>query len=145
MFRSLFSNDVFSDLQRLQWELENTLDPGASIRGFGRGGFPALNIGSTPESVEIYAYAPGLDPKQLEVSLERGVLSLSGERQTSLPEGGDSASVNLSERFAGRFRRATTLPDDLDPDSVKANYRDGVLHISIQRSKSAQPRRVTIQ
>lgn len=145
MFRSLFSNDVFSDLQRLQWELENTLDPGVSIRGFGRGGFPALNIGSTPESVEIYAYAPGLDPKQLEVNLERGVLSLSGERETSLPQGDDAASVNLSERFAGRFRRATTLPDDLDPDSVKANYRDGVLHISIQRSKSAQPRRVTIQ
>lgn len=151
MYRSLFSNDLFADLQRLQRELTQAFEPGASIRGFGRGGFPALNIGNTPESVEIYAYAPGLDPKSLDVNLERGVLTLSGERETSLPVGGDSgsssekAAVHINERFAGRFRRATSLPDDLDPDSVTAKYQDGVLRVSIKRRESAQPRRITIQ
>lgn len=142
---SLFSSDIFSDLQRLQRELTQAFDPGSSIRGFGRGGFPALNIGNTPKSVEIYAYAPGLDPQSLEVNLERGVLSIAGEREVNLPGRDDRASVHINERFAGRFRRATSLPDDLDPDSVTANYRDGVVHISIKRRESAQPRRITIQ
>lgn len=145
MYRSLFSNDIFSDLQRLQRELTQSFDPGSSIRGFGRGGFPALNIGSTPESVEIYAYAPGLAPDSLEVNLERGVLSIAGEREASLPGDDDKATVHINERFAGRFRRATSLPEDLDPDGVTANYRDGVVHISIKRRESAQPRRITIQ
>lgn len=145
MLRSLFSQDVFSDLSRLQRELEQVFEPGASIRGFGRGGFPALNIGHTPQSVEIYAYAPGLDPERLEVNLERGVLTLSGERESSLPGRDERSSVHINERFAGRFHRATTLPDDLDPDSVSARYRDGVLHVSIKRRESAQPRRITIQ
>lgn len=145
MLRSLFSQDVFSDLSRLQRELEQVFEPDASIRGFGRGGFPALNIGHTPQSVEIYAYAPGLDPERLEVNLERGVLTLSGERESSLPGRDERSSVHINERFAGRFHRATTLPDDLDPDSVSARYRDGVLHVSIKRRESAQPRRITIQ
>ena len=153
MYRSLFSNDLFADLQRLQRELTQAFEPGASIRGFGRGGFPALNIGNTTESVEIYAFAPGLDPKSLDVNLERGVLTLSGEREASLPGSGDSgdngnsekATVHINERFAGRFRRATSLPDDLDPDSVTAKYQDGILRVSIKRRKSAQPRRITIQ
>lgn len=145
MYRSLFSNDIFSDLQRLQRELQQAFDPGSSIRGFGRSGFPALNMGSTPQSVEIYAYAPGLDPDSLDVQLERGVLTLSGEREAGAAEGGDNATVHINERFAGRFHRAMSLPEDLDPDSVSASYRDGVLHISIKRRESAQPRRITIQ
>ena len=145
MYRSLFSHDLFSDLQRLQRELQQAVDPGSSIRGFGRGGFPALNVGSTPQSVEIYAYAPGLDPDSLDVQLERNVLTLSGERKPSLSAADDNASVHINERFAGSFRRATSLPDDLDPDSVNANYRDGVLHISIKRRESAQPRQITVQ
>jgi HSP20 family protein len=145
MYRSLFSHDLFSDLQRLQRELQQAFDPAASIRGFGRGGFPALNVGSTPEAVEIYAYAPGLDPNRLEVNLERGVLTLSGEREASLPGGDDKAAVHINERFAGCFRRATSLPDDIDPDSVTANYRDGVLHITVKRRQASQPRRITVQ
>jgi HSP20 family protein len=53
--------------------------------------------------------------------------------------------VHIDERFAGRFRRVVTLPDDVDANAVDAKYRDGVLRISIARKQSAQPRRITIQ
>ena len=53
--------------------------------------------------------------------------------------------MHINERFEGSFRRVLTLPDDADPDAVDAKYRDGVLHISIQRRASAQPRRITVQ
>ncbi|MCU0972848.1 MAG: Hsp20/alpha crystallin family protein [Burkholderiales bacterium] len=145
MYRSLFSRDLFAELNRLQREMQQALDISPSIRGFGRGGFPALNVGGTPHSVEIYAFAPGLEPASLDVSLDRGVLTISGERKTDLPAPNEKAAVHINERFAGRFSRVVSLSDDLDPDAVSADYRDGVLHVSVKRRESAQPRRITVQ
>ena len=54
------------------------------------------------------------------------------------------ATVHVNERFTGRFHRVVTLSDDLDPNEVRAAYREGVLHISIKRLESAQPRRITV-
>ena len=97
------------------------------------------------KSVEIYAFAPGLDPASIDVQLEKGVLTVAGERKGALPPADAKATTHIDERFAGRFRRVVTLPDDIDPKAVAARYRDGVLHISIQRRETAQPRRINIQ
>lgn len=142
---SLFPRDLFAEVERLQRQMQEAFEFSPSIRGFARGGFPALNVASTPQSAEIYGFAPGLDPASIEVQLERGVLSISGERKTELPEEDDNrASVHLNERFAGRFHRVITLSDDLDPNEVRATYREGVLHVSIKRQESAQPRRISV-
>jgi HSP20 family protein len=146
MYRSLFPRDVFAELERLQREMQDAFDLSPSIRGLGRGSFPALNVGGTPQSVEIFAFAPGLDPSTVEVNLDRGVLTIAGERQVNLPSGNDHrAAVHINERFSGRFRRVVSLSDDVDPNGVSADYRDGVLHISAKRRESAQPRRITVQ
>jgi len=142
---SFLSRDVFSDLERLHRELQQAFEGGPSIRGAGRGGFPAVNVGSTPQSIELYVYAPGLDPAAIEVNLERGTLTISGERAASVPAAGDKAVIHINERFAGRFRRAVGLPDDIDPEGVSADYRDGVLHVSVQRRAEALPRRIAVQ
>ena len=143
LFQTMFPRDLFADFDRLQREMMDMFE-GPSIRGV-RGGFPALNIGTTPQSVELYAFVPGLDPSSVEVNLEKGVLTISGERKDDLASGEDKATVHLNERFAGRFRRVVNLPDDIDPDAVTASYRDGVLHISAKRKQSVQPRRITVQ
>lgn len=145
MYRSLFPRDVFTELDRLQRDLDAVFDFSPSIRGMGRGGYPALNVGSTPTAVEVYAFAPGLDPAAIEVNLDRGVLTLTGERRGGTPAEDAKTSVHLQERFAGRFRRVVSLPDDIDPNAVTASYRDGVLHVSVQRRASAQPRRIEVQ
>jgi HSP20 family protein len=145
MYRSLFPRDVLAELARLQREMQEAFDLSPSIRGVGRGGFPALNVGNTSQSVEIYAFAPGVDPAKVEVNLDRGVLTIAGERQADLPSDGDGdAAVHINERFGGRFRRVVSLSDDVDPDRVSADYRDGVLHISVKRRESARPRRITV-
>ena len=141
---SLFPRDLFAELDRLQRQVQQAFEVSPSIRGFARGGFPALNVASTPQSAEIYAFAPGLNPASIEVQLERGVLSISGERKEDRPADEARASVHVKERFAGRFHRVITLSDDLDPEVVRANYREGVLHISIQRQQAAQPRRIQV-
>jgi HSP20 family protein len=141
---SLFPRDLFAELDRLQRELQQSFELSPSIRGVARGAFPALNVAATPQSAEVYAFAPGLDPATIHVQIERGVLSISGERAATLPAGEERASVHLNERYAGRFHRVVTLTDDLDPNEVRATYREGVLHVSIQRQQAAQPRRVQI-
>jgi HSP20 family protein len=143
MYRSLFPRDVFAELDRLQREMQQAFDLSPSIRGVARGGFPAMNVGSTSKSVEIYAFAPGIDPASLDVQIEKGVLTIAGERHVEeMPE---KAVMHIDERFAGRFRRVATLPDDIDPNAVEARYRNGMLHISIARKEAAQPRRITVQ
>ena len=142
-YRPLFPRDVFAELDRLQRDMQQAFDLSPSIRGLARGGFPAINVGSSPASLELYAFAPGIDPASLDVQVEKGVLTIAGERKVQpAPE---KASVHIDERFAGRFRRVVTLPDDVDPDAVGAKYADGVLHISIPRKQAAQPRRIAIQ
>lgn len=141
-YRSLFPRDVFAELDRLQREMQQSFDVSPTIRGLARGGFPAVNVGSSPRSVDVYAFVPGVDPAGIDVQLEKGVLTISGERKApAIPE---KATVHIDERFAGRFRRVVTLPDDIDPNAVEAKCRDGVLHIRIQRKEEAQPRRITI-
>jgi HSP20 family protein len=142
LYRSFFPRDLFADLDRLQREMQQNFEISPSIRGLTRG-FPAINVGSTPKSVEIYAFAPGIAPEALEVHVEKGVLTVAGERKLEAVP--DKATAHIDERFTGRFRRIVSLPDDVDATAVEARYRDGVLHISIPRKEAAQPQRISIQ
>lgn len=142
LLHAMYPRDLFAEIDRLQRDLQQAFDLSPSIRGLGRG-FPALNVGSTPRSIELYVFAPGVDPATLKVQLERGVLTIAGER-AGVPVA-EGASVHIDERFAGSFRRVVTLPDDIDPGAVEARYRDGVLHVSVGRRAAAQPRRIEIQ
>jgi HSP20 family protein len=144
MYQSMLPRDIFSELDRLQQEVLHAFGAGPSIRRLERGGFPALNLGSTPRSVELYAFAPGLDRSSIDVSLERGVLTIAGERADDLSTDEEKATVHINERFAGRFHRVISLPDDVDPDGISAQYREGVLHISVKRREAAQPRRISV-
>jgi HSP20 family protein len=147
MFASMMYPNAFGDFDRLRRELDDLFGLAGmptSIRS-APGAFPALNIGHTPASIEIYAFVPGIDPKQIDVTIDRGVMTISGERQSDLPENDPKVNVYGNERFAGRFRRAVTLPDDIDPGKVEASYRDGVLRVSVARRESALPKRINVQ
>ena len=146
MYRSLFPRDLFAEFDRLQRDMSGLFEPSPSIRGLGRGGYPALNVGSTATGVEVFAFAPGIDPASLDIQLDRGVLTIAGERRATAPERSDEkTTLHLNERFAGRFRRVISMPDDIDPATVTAEYRDGVLRVGAQRKAAAQARRITVQ
>ncbi len=145
MYRTYTSSDLLSELGRLQRQFQKYSNAVSSIRGFGRTEFPAINVGGTPESIEIYAFAPGLDPASIDVTIERGVLTLSGERKSELHAAKDSEAVHINERFSGNFRRAVSLTDDADPAQVSARYSDGILCVSVKRRESAKRRHINIQ
>ncbi|HSN19319.1 MAG TPA: Hsp20/alpha crystallin family protein [Usitatibacter sp.] len=150
MFPSLtrFPGELFPDFEALQRQVEQLLGASSwpsSIRAAGRGAFPAINMGVTADAVEIYAFAPGLDPGRIDVSLDKGLLVISGERADELPQESDKVSIYADERFSGAFRRAITLPEDADPGRVEASYRNGVLRIVVPKRESAKPRRVEVK
>ncbi|MFS0757615.1 Hsp20/alpha crystallin family protein [Noviherbaspirillum sp. 1P10PC] len=145
MFQSTFSSDIFSELENLHQQVQRAFNAGSGIRGNTIGTYPMLNVGKTPQSIELYAFAPGLDPASIDVNLERGVLTIAAERNSDLPTPNEKSTVHINERFAGRFRRVLSLPEEIDPSDVSAKYRDGVLHIQLKRRESAQPRRITVQ
>lgn len=150
MYPSLtrFSGDLFAEFDGLQRHLEQLLGlrgMPSSIRAAGRGAFPALNMGTTDQAVEIYAFAPGIDPGKIEVSVDKGLLTVSGEREADTPEEGDNVSVYARERFAGAFRRVVSLPEDVDTAKVDASYRNGVLRIVIPKREASRPRRIEVK
>lgn len=150
MYESLlnFPGGLLAEFERLQRELQqefaNLGRPG-SIRALASGAFPAINVGSTPTAIEVYAFAPGLDPAKLDIQIDHGLLSINGERTSNAPGDNGTLSAYANERFAGRFKRTVNLSKDIDPDKVEAHYRNGVLHIRVARQESAQPKRITIQ
>lgn len=107
-----------------------------------RGVFPAVNVGTTDKNVDVYLFAPGVDANDLDVVIEKNLLSVSGERK--LPEREDSEASTRLERFSGKFKRVITLPEDVDADKAEAEYRDGVLHISIAKPVEVQPRQIQV-
>jgi HSP20 family protein len=138
--------DIFSELSRLQDVLDQVFRPAerSSIRGLSGASFPVINVGATPESIEVMALAPGLDPAALQLTVDRGLLVIAGERKAAVPEAGDATSLYAQERFAGSFRRVVSLPEDADPAKVDANYRDGILRVTVARRESSKPRRIEV-
>lgn len=150
MYPSLtrFPGDLFADFEGLQRQLEQVFGTGgwpSSIRAANRGAFPAINVGTTAEAVEIYVFAPGIDPAKIDVSVDKGLLAISGERVSDTPEEGEKVSVYARERFVGTFKRVVSLPEDADPTKVDASYRDGVLRIVIPKREASRPRRIEIK
>jgi HSP20 family protein len=83
-----------------------------------------------------------MDPKALDLSIQRNLLTISGERKVPEREG---VQYYREERFDGEFRRVVTLPEDVDPEKVVATYTDGVLHVSVQRREATRPRQIEIK
>ncbi len=150
MYPSLtrFPGDQFADFEGLQRQVEQLLGASgwpSSIRAASRGAFPAVNVGTTEEAVEIYAFAPGIDPAKIEVSVDKGLLTIAGERVADTPKENDKVSVYARERFVGSFKRVVSLPEDADPANVDASYRNGVLRIVIPKREASRPRRIEIK
>lgn len=139
---------LFEQLDTLQRALARSLGADGApdgIRAVAAGSFPAVNVGRTARSVEVYAFAPGLDAQAIEVTVERGVLKIAGERPAAAPRAERGVQVYASERPHGRFSRVLSLPDDVDTGKVEASYRDGVLRVSIGLLEAAQPQRIAVQ
>ncbi len=141
---SPLGGSLFDEFRRMEEQMDGLFGRWpwpTEIRSVGWGAFPPINVGATPEQVDVYLFAAGMDPKSLDISIQQNLLTIAGERKVSEAE---NANYYRKERFTGAFQRAITLPEDVDPDRVEARYQDGVLHITVQRREEAKPRQIEV-
>lgn len=108
---------------------------------------PAVDIEEHADKYVLHADVPGVDPAAIDITLENGVLTLSGSREkTAEQHAGNGGGVESRriERITGRFLRRFTLPESVDADAVKANGKNGVLEIVIPKRAAAQPRKIAV-
>ncbi|RFU44383.1 Hsp20/alpha crystallin family protein [Paraburkholderia sp. DHOC27] len=141
-----FSNDLFGELDRLQRQTSTLFgNLPSSIRSSRTDAFPPLNIGSTDDSINIVAFAPGVDPATLEVTVDKGTLTIAGERKAPELATGSETRSYASERFFGKFRRVIELPQNADSDKVEAGYSNGCLTVRVGNREASKPRAITVQ
>lgn len=105
--------------------------------------YPPINISTTDKSVDVYLFVAGMNPDEIELIIEKNMLSVSGTRK--LPDAkNDDNSTYRQERFEGAFKRVITLPETVDTESTQAVYKEGVLHITIAKRAETQPRQIKI-
>ena len=103
---------------------------------------PAMDLAETETEFVLKADLPGLSESDVNVELDDNVLTISGERKADHEE--RKAGYYRVERSFGSFRRALTLPEGVDPESVKATFADGVLEVTVPKPVQAAPRKVQI-
>jgi len=103
---------------------------------------PALDVHEDKDNFIVRAELPGMKREDIDVSLQDGALSISGERKTEQKYEG--AEVYRTERFFGKFQRTVTLPAPVAADKVKAQYKDGVLSITLPKTEEAKPKQIDV-
>jgi len=109
---------------------------------FGQASAPALDVVRHEGDVTLKLDVPGIDPEQLEVTVDRGILAISGKREEERTE---NDTFFVRERTMGTFTRRLRLPETLNTDAVEASYANGVLEVRIPVSEQAKPRKIEVR
>jgi len=137
-----FYADPFNALSAFQEALDafrasGWLDAGPS----GAGAYPPMNVFHKGDDLIVITEVPGVKKDDLEVQVKGRTLRLGGRKSVGYPE---KAAVHRRERLSGRFDRAVTLPVEIDPNGVKAEYRDGILALFLPRAESDKPKSIKV-
>jgi len=138
----------FDRLSSLRDEVNRLFD--VSQPGFGSardsslfsGWTPALDVYQDKDNVFVKAELPGMKKEDIDISLEKGMLSISGERKHE-KESGEGENYR-SERYFGKFHRSITLPTAIEAAKVTAAYTDGVLTVTLPKAEEAKPKQIEV-
>lgn len=137
---------AFGRLTDLRDEIDRLFDttfgdfaPAPSVFG---GWTPAVDLIETKDSVVVRVELPGMKRDDIEVTLHDGALNIAGERKAEKKV--EESGLHRSERFFGRFQRAVTLPAPVAADKVKADYKDGILTVTLPKTEEARPKQIAV-
>jgi HSP20 family protein len=143
---SLVRQDPWSLVPRLQDEINrlfgnvNQSDSSSATATW----VPAVDVHEYGDRFELYVDLPGVDPDKVDLTLENGVLTLSGQRAELASPKSEQPLYERSERGLGQFHRRFVLPNTVDSEKVNATGRNGVLTVTIPKQAKAMPRRIQI-
>ena len=104
---------------------------------------PPVDIRETDNEVVLMADVPGIDEKNIDIRIEAGTLTIKGERKFEEEKKGEG--YHIMERGYGTFARSFRLPESVDPEKVKADYKAGVLSVALPKKELAKPRAVKVE
>ena len=128
----------FGDVARLQQNLDSLFGSGFGSGGHDkvvRGFAPAVDVQEDAEKIELHADLPGVKQEDIDIQIDKGVLTIKGERKVAAGRG---------ERNTGAFSRAFTLPDTVDVEKIGAALKDGVLTLTLPKRPEEKPRQIKI-
>ena len=134
----------FTEMDRLSHAMNRLFDPEvSSARGAQVAWTPAVDVTEDKEKIVLVADLPGLQEKDVDIQIEKDVLTLRGER--TIERNADHEQYRRYERAAGAFVRAFTLPPTIDAERVAAQLKDGVLVLTLPKKPEAQPRKISVK
>jgi HSP20 family protein len=136
---TLFGSEERSPFLSLRRDIDRLFDDflQAPMLGLGRGStmpWPNVEVSQTDDEVRITAEVPGMTEQEVELLLEDGILTLRGEKKSE----SEDRDRGYSERFYGRFERRIALPPGVDEETAKAEFRDGILTVTLPRDRQAE-------
>lgn len=140
--------DPFKEIGTLQERMNRIFDevwgrrPRAEEDYLSSAWIPAVDVRETRDALEIQVEVPGIDPKEVQLAVENGVLIIKGSRNFEKATEGET--YHRVERAYGSFERSFTLPTNVDPEKIKANYRHGVLYLTLSKREEAKPKSIAI-
>jgi len=126
-------------LNRLRRELDQSFETVARDASW----TPPVDIHEEPNQFVVRADLPGVKPADIEITAEKGVLSLRGAR--NIAQQNDEGHYSRVERVSGKFVRTFTLPENVQTDAIKAQFKDGVLELTIPKVAKVEPRKIEVQ
>ncbi|HEX6693468.1 MAG TPA: Hsp20/alpha crystallin family protein [Longimicrobiales bacterium] len=106
---------------------------------------PETDVVERQNEIRVVCELPGMQEDQVEVSMENNVLTISGEKSDERVQGQEGDTYHLSERRWGRFSRSFVLPREVDQERIEAEFRNGVLTVTIPKSEKARRRRIEVR
>jgi HSP20 family protein len=106
---------------------------------------PQVDVAENEDGLNVSVELPGLDSDDIKVSLENGVLSISGEKKREIEEGKEGTEYHLVERRYGRFQRSFTLPRGIDTEKATAKFENGVLNVTLPKSAKAKAKLIEVK
>ena len=141
LYRTGFSTPVFGLRREIDKLFEDTF-------GRGEGGLsswtPAVDIRESENELRLDLELPGIQPEEVEVTAENGILTVQGEKRNERKEGDEGSRYHVVERSYGSFLRSFQLPPGLDEEKIEADYNNGILSIHIPKTALPQPRKIQI-
>ena len=140
LYRNSFSAPVFGLRREIDRLFEDTFGRGEGTNMWS----PAVDVRESEKELRLEVELPGINPEEVEVTAENGVLTIRGDKKTERKEGDEESRYHVVERSYGTFMRSFQLPQGLDESKIEADYNNGILAIHLPKTALPQPRKIQI-
>ena len=140
LYRNSFSAPVFGLRREIDRLFEDTFGRGEGTNTWS----PAVDVRESEKELRLEVELPGINPEEVEVTADNGVLTIRGDKKTERKEGDEESRYHVVERSYGTFMRSFQLPQGLDESKIEADYNNGILAIHLPKTALPQPRKIEI-